>query len=89
MRAAAEQTRVDDDPMTGSGLDTGETPGWAVLDLYGRYRISDRVSLDVGVDNLFDKEYAQHLNRSSAFDPTQVQVNEPGMSAWIKVSARF
>ena len=60
-----------------------------MLDLYGRYKVSERVSLDFGVDNLFDKEYAQHLNRSSAFDPTQVQVNEPGMSAWIKVSAKF
>ena len=89
LRAAAKQTRVDDDPLTGSGLDSGETPAWAVLDLYGRYRISDQVSLDLGIDNLFDKEYAQHLNRSSAFDPTQVQVNEPGISAWIKISARF
>lgn len=89
VRAAAKQNRVDDDPMTGSGLDTGKTPGWGVVDLYGRYHFSDSVSLDIGVDNLFDKEYAQHLNRSSAFDPQQVQVNEPGMSAWIKISARF
>ena len=89
VRFAAEQTRVDDDPLTGSGLDTGETDGWAVVDLYGRYRINDRVSLDAGIDNLFDKEYAQHLNRASAFDPVQVQVNEPGISAWIKVSATF
>ena len=27
VRAAAEQTRVDDDPLTGSGLDTGEDRG--------------------------------------------------------------
>ena len=89
LRFAAKQTRVDDDPLTGSGLDSGETAGWAVADLYGRYRINDRFSLDAGIDNLFDKEYAQHLNRASAFDPEQVQVNEPGISAWIKLSARF
>ena len=89
VRAAARQNRVDDDPMTGSGLDTGETPGWAVFDLYGRYRFDRGVSLDFGVDNLFDKEYAQHLNRASAFDPLQVQVNEPGVSAWVRLSAKF
>ena len=89
IRAAAKQTRVDDDPLTGSGLDVDQTPGWGVLDIYGRYRISKNASLDMGVDNVFDKEYAQHLNRSSAFDPIQVQVNEPGLSAWLKFKAEF
>ncbi len=89
IRAAAKQTRVDDDPLTGSGLDVGKTSGWGVLDLYGRYRLSAGARLDFGVDNVFDKEYAQHLNRSSAFDPIQVQVNEPGLSAWVKFNAEF
>ena len=89
VRAAAKQTRVDDDPTTGSGLDVGETPGWGVVDVYGRYRFDRGITLDFGVDNLFDKAYAQHLNRSSAFDPEQVQVNEPGLSAWIRLSAEF
>jgi iron complex outermembrane receptor protein len=60
-----------------------------VLDLYGRYELNDNLTIDVGVDNVFDKNYAQHLNRSSSFDPTQVQVNEPGRSAWVAVSAYF
>jgi iron complex outermembrane receptor protein len=89
VRAAARQTRVDDDPLTGSGLDVDKTPGWAVVDVFGRYEVNDRVALNFGVDNLFDKNYAQHLNRSSAFDPLQVQVNEPGVSAWVKLSAQF
>jgi iron complex outermembrane receptor protein len=89
VRGAATQTRVDDDPLVGSGLDVGETSGWAVLDLYGRYELSDAVAVDLGVDNVFDHAYAQHLNRSSSFDPTQVQVNEPGLSAWVQLDARF
>ncbi len=87
--AAAQQNRVDDDPTTGSGLDSGKTPGWAVVDLYGRYTFSDAISLDAGIDNLFDKAYANHLNRSSAFDPTQIQVNEPGRSFWARLTATF
>jgi iron complex outermembrane receptor protein len=89
VRAAAQQTRVDDDVLTGSGLDVDKTPGWAVVDIFGRYEVNDRIDVNFGVDNLFDKEYAQHLNRSSAFDPLQVQVNEPGRSAWVKLSAEF
>lgn len=89
VRAAATQTRVDADPATGSGLDVGETPGWAVLDLHGRYQVGAALWVDFGVDNLLDKTYAQHLNRASAFDPTQVQVNEPGRSAWVRVAAEF
>lgn len=92
VRAAATQNRVDTTSSTGiagQGLDVRETPGWAVLDLYARYDVGESFSIDVGVDNLFDHYYAQHLNRSNAFDPTQVQVNEPGRSAWVKLSARF
>jgi iron complex outermembrane receptor protein len=89
VNAAAQQNRVDDDPRTGSGLDTGETPGWAILNLYGRYAFSDSLALDAGIDNLFDKAYANHLNRANAFDPVQVQVNEPGRSFWARLTATF
>jgi len=92
VRAAAKQTKVDTTSSTGvegDGLDARKTPGWGVLDLYGRFEVNDSLSIDLGVDNVFDKNYAQHLNRSNAFDPTQVQVNEPGRSAWLQLSATF
>lgn len=89
VRAAARQGRIDADPMSGSGLDVRATPGWAVLDLYARYEVGVRWTLEAGVDNVFDRLYAEHLNRSSAFDATQIQVNEPGRSAWMKLATRF
>lgn len=89
VRAATRQNRVDDDPLTGTGLDTRATPGWAVLDLGLRYELNDQWRLDGGIDNLLDRQYAQHLNRSSAFDVEQVQVNEPGRSAWLKLAWRY
>jgi len=87
-RGAARQTRVDDDPLVGSGLDARQTPGWAALDLYAQISLGEQWRVDFGVDNVFDRLYAQHLNRSSAFDATQVQVNEPGRSAWLRLSFR-
>ncbi|HEY9198984.1 MAG TPA: TonB-dependent copper receptor [Gammaproteobacteria bacterium] len=87
LRVVDNQTRVDDDPLTGSGLDNGETSGFAVLDLNGRYALSKTVAVKYGVDNVFDRTYAEHLNRSNDFDPVQVQINEPGRSLWLRVSA--
>jgi len=88
VRFAAEQTRVDDNPMTGSGLDSGETPGWVVLDLSGGVEIGAGFGVRAGVANVFDRTYANHLNRSNVFDPTVVQVNEPGRTYWLRLSWR-
>lgn len=89
IRFADNQTRVDDDPNTGSGEDTGKTPGWAVFDIYGSYSMNDNFDIDFGIDNVFDKTYYQHLNRASGFDTTVTSVNEPGRSVWIKLKAEL
>ncbi|WP_417319133.1 TonB-dependent receptor domain-containing protein [Emcibacter sp.] len=89
MRWAVKQTRVDDNAMTGSGRDVQQTPGWAVIDLYGRYNVSKDITLRAGVSNLFDKAYTNHLNRENSYDGTEVQVNEPGRSFYIRLQAAF
>ncbi|MGB6001592.1 MAG: TonB-dependent copper receptor [Thermoanaerobaculia bacterium] len=85
---AASQTRVDDDPMTGSGQDYGETPGYGLVDLSGGYEIITSLSISAGVDNLFDRAYANHLNRGNLFDPDPVRINEPGRTFWVRLSWR-
>jgi iron complex outermembrane receptor protein len=89
VRFAAEQTRVDDDPTTGSGLDAGPTPGWAVLDLTGAVDVGAGFTVRAGIANAFDRGYANHLNRASAFDPSAVRVNEPGRTFWLRVHWRI
>ncbi|MEJ2061570.1 MAG: TonB-dependent receptor, partial [Gammaproteobacteria bacterium] len=85
----ATQTRVDDNPNTGSGLDVGQTPGWSIMNVYGGVAVTRHVMARAGIDNLFNRNYANHLNKASAFDVTQVQVNEPGRVAWVRLSAQF
>ena len=85
MRWAAKQTRVDDNPMSGSGLDVGETPGWTDLDLSGEVDLGAGFRLLVGVDNVSDRAYAYHLNRDNFFDPAPVQINEPGRVFWLRL----
>lgn len=87
-RWATAQSRVDDDPLTGSGQDYGDTPGYGVLDLSGRYAILRSLSLFAGVDNVFDRAYADHLNRGNLFDPEPVRINEPGRTFWVRLGWR-
>ncbi len=90
LRFAADQDRVDDNMMTGSGQDAGSSAGFGVLDLYGRYRWG-AVELSAGVENVFDRLYAYHVNRANAdpFSAEAIRVNEPGRSAWMKVQLSF
>lgn len=86
---AVKQTRVDMNPMIATGRDPRETPGYAVINLATKYSVSDRLDIHVGVKNLFDKHFADHMSRSNLLDATEVQVNEPGRNAYVKVITRF
>ncbi len=86
-RFADKQTRID----TLGGLDTIETPAWAVLDLYGSYRVNRQLEMRAGVDNLFDRHYAEHVNRnySDLFGDPSDRIYEPGRTLWARVNVTF
>lgn len=94
VRAVAKQNRVDIDSGTIAGRDLGPTAGFGVLSLHGGYRPAPTVKLIAGIDNLFDKAYAEHLSRSGSdamivgFEQTQ-RVNEPGRTFWMQASVNF
>lgn len=89
LRWALEQTRVDDDVTTGSGLDVRQTPGYGVFDLFATYTGFQGVEVRAGITNLFDEAYASHLSRSNGIDPQMVQVNEPGRSFYMQGKVTF
>ncbi|MBP0049584.1 TonB-dependent copper receptor [Marinobacterium sp. AK62] len=70
------------------GLDVRKTPGYGVVNLNAGYDFNPSVSVGAGINNLFDKAYAYHLNREDALGNT-AQVNEPGRTAWLRLTARF
>lgn len=60
LRAASRQERIDPQfPET-------ETPGYQVVDLRGGIQLPAGFSLEAGIGNLFDQDYAEHLNRTAA-----------------------
>ncbi len=67
----------------------GETPtdGYATLGLRGGVSLTRRVSLRLGVDNVTDTQYVDHLNAKNPF--TGVPIPEPGRVFYGKVSYAF
>lgn len=73
-------------------VDVAETSnGFGVLHLYAHWNITQQLMLEAGVENLFDKAYAYHVNaaNSDPFNPEAVRVNEPGRQSWVKVRYSF
>lgn len=93
LRAAARQDRVAVNQGNIVGQDLGPTPGFAVLSLHGGWRPRPGLLLTAGVDNLFNRAYAEHLSRGAATVPgflvQSLRVNEPGRMAWMKLTLTF
>ncbi len=67
------------------------TAGFGVLHLYGHWNLGASLTLEAGIENLFDRAYAYHVNAGNAdpFNPEAVRVNEPGRQGWLKLHYRF
>lgn len=74
------------------GKDFGPDGGFAVLSLHAQYNITKAVQVSVGVDNVLNKTYAEHLNLAgnSGFGyGANTPINEPGRTAWVRVGAKM
>ncbi len=85
--AAAAQEEVS--------LTNSETPsdGYAVVGLFGRFALLPTVTLEAGVENLFDTYYQPHLagrSRVGASDvPTGERLPGYGRGVWVRLLANF
>ncbi len=89
LRMVARQDRADADPATGSGYDPETTAGFGVLDLFAGLQFSDRVGLQLGIDNVLDRNYAEHVPFRTTDDTNFGFVNAPGRFAWLRVVVSF
>jgi iron complex outermembrane receptor protein len=87
-RIVAAQDRVAVNQGNIVGQDIGRSPGFAVASLHASRRLGRSWRLSAGVDNLFDRIYAEHISRAGAMVSGFIQttrVNEPGRTAWLKL----
>jgi len=88
-RFVAAQDRYALNQGTIVGQDLGPTGGFAVYSLNAGWRIHPRATLTAGIDNVFDKTYAEHLSRNGGAVtgyPATMRVNEPGRTFWLRVA---
>jgi iron complex outermembrane receptor protein len=91
VRWADDQHRIDLGRGNIVGQDVAPSDSFTVLSLNASYRLTTKVNLSMGIDNLLDETYAEHLSRAGAMVPGYVQsqrVNEPGETLWLKVDVR-
>jgi iron complex outermembrane receptor protein len=91
-RLVAAQGRVAANQGNVVGQDLGPSGGFGVLSFNGSWRPLPRMLISAGIDNVFDKLYAEHISRGGSavagYEQT-TRVNEPGRTLWLKLSASF
>jgi len=75
------------------GQDLGATAGFAIVSLNAGWKPAKGWLVTGGVDNLFNRAYAEHISKSTSAIPgyavQSVRVNEPGRMVWLKASYAF
>jgi iron complex outermembrane receptor protein len=88
LRLAAPQNRYARGEGNIVGQDIGKSSGFGVFAVNGSYRWNKTASIAFGVDNLFNKTYAEFISKSGVDVPggyeQTTRVNEPGRTFWLK-----
>ena len=80
----ASGTAVADQERVSSARNENRTPGYATIDLLGGFATAGGASIRLGVQNLLDREYWNHLNARNPF--TGSRIPEPGTVIYLDVS---
>lgn len=91
-RAVAKQNRISLNEGNIVGYDIGKSKGFSTLAMNAAYQYSPTLDFAVGIDNLLDKAYAEHLNKSGAAlfgYAANEQFNNSGRNYWARVSMKF
>ena len=90
-RVVAKQNRYSKGQGNIVGQDIDASSGFGVLSLNAGWKFSKYATLQGGVDNVFNKTYAEFVSRGG--DPSAgtqtMRVNEPGRTAWLRLQAKF
>lgn len=91
-RLVAPQRRVAAGMGNVVGKDFGPSAGFGILSVNAGLAVNKQVSLAIGVDNVLDKAYSEHLNLAgdAGFGfPADTRINEPGRQLWARLQLKY
>ena len=92
LRVVDGQSRISEREGNIVGYDEKESSGFGVLSLNGTYNLNKGVDVSVGIDNVLDKTYTEHLNKMGnaglGFAANE-QFNNIGRNYWARISMKF
>ncbi|CAI1710805.1 Colicin I receptor precursor [Serratia ficaria] len=91
-RLVSAQHRVAIGQGNVAGQDLDASPGFGVLSWNADYIVSMHTRLSMGIDNLLNKQYAEHLNMAGNKDfgfPGTRPIAEPGRTIWGSLHVAF
>lgn len=91
-RVVAAQNRIDAGRGNVVSKDFDASSGFGVFSLNSAYRLSQNWTVSAGIDNLFDKNYSEHLNLggNGAFGlSADERINESGRTWWTRIDMKF
>ena len=90
-RVVAKQNRFAIGQGNIIGQDIGASAGFGVLSLNAGWRMNKNTSIQTGVDNVFNKTYAEFVNKTGNSDAgvQTMRVNEPGRQVWLRAQVQF
>lgn len=92
LRLVAAQNRIAPHQGNIVGFDMAPSVGFSTLSLNGSYQFNQHVNWSVGIDNVLDKTYSEHLNKAGSGDfgyAQEQQLNNSGRQYWTKFTVHF
>lgn len=91
-RLVKEQDRIAPNQGNVIGYDFEKSAGFGVLSANIDWEVDPQWQVSLGVDNILNKTYAEHLSRSASSISGYEQidkVNEPGRTFWLQTNYNF
>lgn len=91
-RVVDGQNRISKNEGNIVGYDLQQSAGFSTLSLNGTYNLAEDIDLSVGIDNVLDKTYTEHLNKMGNAGvglAANEQFNNMGRNYWARISMKF
>ncbi|MDQ8204169.1 TonB-dependent copper receptor [Pelagicoccus sp. SDUM812003] len=91
-RIVSSQERVAVGQGSIVGQDIGPSDAFDVFSLNASWYFTDHARVSLGIDNVYDSEYSEHISRAGSAVAgywQTLRVNEPGRQLWARVDTRF